>query len=94
MEEGHKLSVLISNPERKKERTDSDANDREVYVAGLSKFVKKEDLDGLFKTVSATCSYCTLSMRAEDGRTVWRSQRRTYDPGRQGSLEGLRVRGV
>ena len=51
MEEGHKLSVLISNPERKKERTDSDANDREVYVAGLSKLVTKEDLENLFKTV-------------------------------------------
>ncbi|RPD62808.1 RNA-binding protein Prp24 [Lentinus tigrinus ALCF2SS1-6] len=53
MEEGRKLSVLISNPERKKERTDSDANDREVYVAGLSKFATKEDLEGLFKTYGA-----------------------------------------
>ena len=44
MEDGHKMSVYISNPERKKDRTDSDANDREVYVAGLSKFVTKEDL--------------------------------------------------
>ena len=94
MEEGRKLSVLISNPERKKERTDSDANDREVYVAGLSKFVTKEDLEGLFKTVSVTDSCCMLGMRADCGRAVRRSQRRTYDPGRQGSLEGLRVRGV
>ena len=46
------LNVFISNPERKKERTDADANDREVYVAGLSKFVTKEDLEKLFKTVS------------------------------------------
>ena len=52
MEEGRKLSVLISNPERKKERTDSDANDREVYVAGLSKLVTKGDLENVFKTVS------------------------------------------
>jgi squamous cell carcinoma antigen recognized by T-cells 3 len=43
--------VFISNPERKKERTDSDANDRELYVAGLSRSVKKEDLEKLFKTV-------------------------------------------
>ncbi|KAI0357377.1 RNA-binding protein Prp24 [Trametes cingulata] len=50
MEEGRKLSVYISNPERKKERTDSDANEREVYVAGLSKLVTKEDLENLFKT--------------------------------------------
>lgn len=46
------MSVFISNPERKKERTDSDANDREIYVAGLSKFTTKEDLEKLFKTVS------------------------------------------
>lgn len=48
------LNVFISNPERKKERTDAGANDREVYVAGLSKFVTKEDLEKLFKTVSQT----------------------------------------
>jgi hypothetical protein len=47
-----KLNVYISNPERKKERTDADANDREVYVAGLSRFVTKADLEKLFKTVS------------------------------------------
>ncbi|KAI0771140.1 RNA-binding protein Prp24 [Trametes elegans] len=50
IEEGRKLSVYISNPERKKERTDSDANEREVYIAGLSKLVTKEDLENLFKT--------------------------------------------
>ncbi|KAI0820419.1 RNA-binding protein Prp24 [Trametes gibbosa] len=50
MLEGRKLSVYISNPERRKERTDSDANEREVYVAGLSKLVTKDDLETLFKT--------------------------------------------
>ncbi|KAI0081583.1 hypothetical protein K474DRAFT_1703756 [Panus rudis PR-1116 ss-1] len=50
LEPGRRLSVLISNPERKKERTDSDANDREIYVAGLSKFVSKGDLEKLFST--------------------------------------------
>ena len=45
------MSVYISNPERKKDRTDSDANDREVYVAGLSKLVTKGDLQNVFKTV-------------------------------------------
>ncbi|KAI8978842.1 RNA-binding protein Prp24 [Trametes punicea] len=50
MGEGRKLAVYISNPERRKERTDSDANEREVYVAGLSKLVTKEDLENLFKT--------------------------------------------
>ncbi len=47
----HKMSVYLSNPERRKERTDSDANDREVYVAGLNKIVTKQDLQTLFKTV-------------------------------------------
>ena len=45
------MNVFISNPERKKERTDQDANEREVYVAGLSKFTTRADLEKLFKTV-------------------------------------------
>lgn len=52
------LNVFISNPERKKERTDADANDREVYVAGLSKFATKDDLEKLFKTVSQLIVLC------------------------------------
>ncbi|KAF5338939.1 hypothetical protein D9611_008706 [Ephemerocybe angulata] len=44
------LNVYMSNPERKKERTDHDANEREVYVAGLSKFTNKDDLQKLFST--------------------------------------------
>ena len=51
LEPGQVISVLISNPERKKERTDANANDKEIYVAGLSKFVTKADLEKLFKTV-------------------------------------------
>ncbi|KAJ3554397.1 hypothetical protein NM688_g3135 [Phlebia brevispora] len=47
---GLAMSVFVSNPERRKERTDADANDREVYVAGLSRFVTKEELERLFKT--------------------------------------------
>ncbi|KAI0301111.1 hypothetical protein B0F90DRAFT_1810154 [Multifurca ochricompacta] len=49
LEPGFSLKVYISNPERRKERTDADANAREVYVAGLSKFVTKEDLEKLFR---------------------------------------------
>jgi len=45
--------VYISNPERKKERTDQDANEREVYVAGLSRFTTKADLEELFGTASS-----------------------------------------
>ncbi|KAH7922022.1 hypothetical protein BV22DRAFT_1131760 [Leucogyrophana mollusca] len=44
------ISVLMSNPERKKERTDADAGEREIYVAGLSKFTTKEDLENVFRT--------------------------------------------
>ncbi|KAH7100756.1 hypothetical protein BKA62DRAFT_705553 [Auriculariales sp. MPI-PUGE-AT-0066] len=46
---GMKLTVLISDPQRRKERTDADANDREVYVAGLSRFIKRGDLQSLFQ---------------------------------------------
>jgi hypothetical protein len=52
------MTVLISNPERKKERTDADADEREIYVAGLSKFTTKEDLEKLFKTVRLQLSLC------------------------------------
>lgn len=51
LDDGLPLNVYLSNPERKKERTDADANAKEVYVAGLSKFATKEDLETLFKTV-------------------------------------------
>ncbi|EKM51632.1 uncharacterized protein PHACADRAFT_261883 [Phanerochaete carnosa HHB-10118-sp] len=50
LEPDRTLQVYISNPERKKERTDADANDRELYVAGLAKSVKKGDLEKLFST--------------------------------------------
>jgi RNA recognition motif-containing protein len=48
LEPERSLSVYISNPERKKDRTDADADEREVYVAGLSKFTNREDLQGVF----------------------------------------------
>ncbi len=51
LEAGHPLNVYISNPERKKERTDAGANDREIYIAGLSKFATTADLEKLFRTV-------------------------------------------
>ncbi|KDQ62555.1 hypothetical protein JAAARDRAFT_121734 [Jaapia argillacea MUCL 33604] len=50
LEPGHRMNVYISNPERKKERTDADANAREIYVAGLSRFTTKDELEKLFKT--------------------------------------------
>jgi hypothetical protein len=54
------LSVAISNPERRKERTDQDANEREIYVAGLSKFTTKVDLEKLFAAVSKPISLHSL----------------------------------
>jgi hypothetical protein len=51
LESGQRMSVLVSNPERKKERTDARADDKEIYVAGLSRFTKQADLEKLFKTV-------------------------------------------
>ncbi|KAJ3976364.1 hypothetical protein EV361DRAFT_968793 [Lentinula raphanica] len=48
LEPGRNINVLISNPERKKERTDQDANDKELHVAGLNKQTTKEDLRKLF----------------------------------------------
>ena len=85
------LNVFISNPERKKERTD--ANDREVYVAGLSKFVTKDDLEKLFKAVSqpfslwATCAHQSMWLvRSTEGSE--------NDNGPEWAFEGFRVRGV
>ncbi|KII83027.1 hypothetical protein PLICRDRAFT_180796 [Plicaturopsis crispa FD-325 SS-3] len=53
LEPGHPMNVYVSNPERRKERSDADANEREIYVAGLSKFTTKPDLERLFKTYGA-----------------------------------------
>lgn len=50
LEPNQPMNVFISKPEWKKERTDQDANEREVYVAGLSKFTTQADLEKLFKT--------------------------------------------
>lgn len=50
LEPDRAISVLISNPGRKKERSDADANERELYVAGLSKFATKDDLRKVFET--------------------------------------------
>lgn len=55
LEPGLPMSVYISDPDRRKERTDSDANDREVYVAGLAKSVTRQDLEKLFSAVRICC---------------------------------------
>lgn len=57
---GLPLSVLVSNPERKKDRTDADANNREVYVAGVSKLATRAELENLFATVNISHSPAIL----------------------------------
>ena len=57
MEPGRTINVLISNPERKKERTDQDANDRELHVAGLGKNTTKQDLEKVFTKVRSVYIY-------------------------------------
>lgn len=47
------MSVLISNPTRKKDRTDVDANQKELYVANLVRSVTEADLRKAFEPVSA-----------------------------------------
>ncbi|GAA6015137.1 hypothetical protein JCM10207_003614 [Rhodosporidiobolus poonsookiae] len=49
LEPGHKLSVLISDPSRKKSRTDTNANERELYIAGLARSTKETDLRKMFE---------------------------------------------
>lgn len=49
LEPHQSLSVLISNPERKKDRTDHDADNKEIYVAGLNKMTSSDDLRKLFE---------------------------------------------
>lgn len=51
---GRRLNVYISNPERKKERSDADADTKEIYVAGLSRFASEDDLKKLFSTVNSS----------------------------------------
>jgi hypothetical protein len=74
LEPGLSLNVYLSNPERKKERTDADANSREVYVAGLSKFVTKQDLEKLFRTVSSPVVRPLLLLTK---MSVWSCERHT-----------------
>lgn len=53
--EGLKMSVLISDPQRKKERTDVTNNQKEIYVAGLARSVTDEDVRKLFAPVRCPC---------------------------------------
>ncbi|KAG9040601.1 Splicing factor [Tulasnella sp. UAMH 9824] len=48
LEPGMPMNVYISNPQRKKERTDANVEQREVYVAGLAKSTTQKELEELF----------------------------------------------
>ncbi|GAA5982729.1 hypothetical protein JCM10908_006763 [Rhodotorula pacifica] len=49
LEPGHALVAQISDPSRKKSRSDADANKRELYVANVARSVKQQDLRKLFE---------------------------------------------
>ncbi|GAA5845158.1 hypothetical protein JCM3766R1_002090 [Sporobolomyces carnicolor] len=49
LEPGHKLGVFVSDPSRKKSRSDTGANNRELYVSSLTKFVKEDELRKVFE---------------------------------------------
>ncbi|GAA5883487.1 hypothetical protein JCM16303_003825 [Sporobolomyces ruberrimus] len=53
LEPGHKLGVFVSDPSRKKNRTDTGANNRELYVSSLAKFVKEDELRMVFEPYGA-----------------------------------------
>lgn len=48
LESGMPMNVYISNPQRKKERTDANMEQREIYVAGLAKSTTQKELEELF----------------------------------------------
>ena len=51
LESGFPISVLISDPGRKKERSDAHADARELYVNQLSKFMTDQDMEKAFSPV-------------------------------------------
>src|SRR5258705_11457442 len=57
------LNVFISDPERKKERSDQGADEKEIYVAGLSRFTNKADLEKIFATVSHGSSHTAVILK-------------------------------
>jgi hypothetical protein len=74
LEAGLPLTVLISDPERKKKRTDANSELREVYVTGLSRFVAEKDVRRVFEPVSVRNRFvCQFSLNRY--HQVWRNQK-------------------
>lgn len=69
--EGLNMNVLISDPSRKKERTDSNADAKEVYIAGLSKLAKEDDVQAVFSEARSPTQESLLSHLKSF--TVWRN---------------------
>jgi hypothetical protein len=63
-EEGseQRMQVKLSDPTRAVARTDANANRREIYVTGLSRYTTADDLKKLFKDVRDS-SVCPLGKR-------------------------------
>lgn len=82
LEPGMALNVYISNPQRKKERTDANVEQREIYVAGLAKSTKQNELEELFGEVcdylcsdimsnAETGAYCCSADRSRECDCPW-----------------------
>ncbi len=56
------MKVYISNPTRKKERTDAGIEQREVYIAGLAKNTTQKELEELFALVRVAIKTWRLFM--------------------------------
>ena len=57
------MNVFLSDPQRKKERSDAQANQKELYVAGLAKSVTEADLRKIFEPV---CRFISFTIEMSD----------------------------
>jgi hypothetical protein len=57
------LQVKLSDPTRRLNRTDANANKKEIYVTGLPRFAKEADLRKLFDSVRKLVGLVTFICR-------------------------------
>ena len=89
LESGFPISVLISDPGRKKERSDAHADARELYVNGLSKFMTDQDMDKAFSPVRLERSWLFQTSINLLPLVVWQNQKNQLGQGRRGKMQGL-----
>lgn len=90
LESGFPISVLISDPERKKERSDAHADARELYVNQLSKFMNDQDMERVFSPVCIVVYICFHLQLSDLLRlVVWHNQEDKLDKGRRWQMQGL-----